>query len=171
MVAQKGAPSLTGRPSRLTMYLATLDCATSNPSLSSSPWIRGAPHSGFSMLIRRTSARRSASICGRPPPARFPTPVTAKAGPMPTHQCLGLDDRENIQNRRKPSIQLDKRTSGHCSSAERCRAPCAAERSTDVGAPHFGFKSALRLEWCGQDGHYETQQRDHGALTLGDSCG
>ena len=27
----------------------------------------------------------------------------------------------------------------------------------------------LRLEWCGQEGHYETQQRDHGALTLGDS--
>ena len=26
---------------RLTMYLATLDCATSNPSLSSSPWMRG----------------------------------------------------------------------------------------------------------------------------------
>jgi hemoglobin len=30
----------------LTMYLATLDWATSNPSLSSSPWIRGAPHKG-----------------------------------------------------------------------------------------------------------------------------
>src|SRR6201993_1634976 len=30
-----------GDPRRLTMYLATLDCATSNPSLSSSPWIRG----------------------------------------------------------------------------------------------------------------------------------
>src|SRR5450759_5655085 len=33
------------------MYLATLDCATSNPSLSSSPWMRGAPQSKFSMLI------------------------------------------------------------------------------------------------------------------------
>jgi hypothetical protein len=34
-----------GRAHRLTMYLATLDCATSNPSLSSSPWMRGAPQS------------------------------------------------------------------------------------------------------------------------------
>jgi hypothetical protein len=34
-----------------------------------------------------------------------------------------------------------------------------------------GLKSALRLEWCGQDGHYETQQRDHDALRLGDSFG
>ena len=52
-----------GGPRRLTMYLATLDCATSNPSLSSSPWMRGAPQSGFSMLIRRinrATPRRSA---------------------------------------------------------------------------------------------------------------
>src|ERR1700681_1107968 len=27
------------------MYLATLDCAISNPSVSSSPWMRGAPQS------------------------------------------------------------------------------------------------------------------------------
>ena len=59
-----------GRPRRLTMYLATLDCATSNPSLSSSPWMRGAPQSGFSTLIRRINARSSVSICGRPPNGR-----------------------------------------------------------------------------------------------------
>ena len=56
-----------GGPRRLTMYLATLDCAISNPSFSSSPWMRGAPQSGFSMLIRRINPRRSVSICGRPP--------------------------------------------------------------------------------------------------------
>jgi hypothetical protein len=32
-----------GGPNRLTKYLATLECATSNPSLSNSPWMRGAP--------------------------------------------------------------------------------------------------------------------------------
>src|SRR5271169_4714582 len=52
------------------MYLATLDCATSNPSLSSSPWMRGPPQSGFSILIRRIKARSSVSICGRPPRGR-----------------------------------------------------------------------------------------------------
>ena len=31
----------------VTMYLATLDCAIANPSLSSSPWMRGAPQRGF----------------------------------------------------------------------------------------------------------------------------
>src|SRR5205823_11831315 len=59
-----------GSPHRLTMYFATLDRATSKPSLSSSPWMRGAPHSGLSTLIRRISARRSASIWGRPPKER-----------------------------------------------------------------------------------------------------
>src|SRR4030081_2633476 len=37
-----------GGPRRRTMYLATVDWAISMPSLSNSPWIRGAPHSGFS---------------------------------------------------------------------------------------------------------------------------
>jgi len=59
-----------GGPRRLTMYLATLDCATSTPSLSSSPWIRGAPQSWFSVLICRISARNSALIGGRPPRRR-----------------------------------------------------------------------------------------------------
>ncbi len=59
-----------GGPRRSTMYLATLDCAISNPSLSSSPCMRGAPQSGFSTLIRRISTRRSVSICGRPPRGR-----------------------------------------------------------------------------------------------------
>jgi hypothetical protein len=35
----------------------------------------------------------------------------------------------------------------------------------------LGFKPALRIEWRSQGGHYETKQRDHGALTLGDSFG
>ena len=35
----------------------------------------------------------------------------------------------------------------------------------------FCLKPALRLEWRGQDGQYETQQRNHGAPTLGDSFG
>src|SRR5258708_12972490 len=36
----------------LAMYLATVDCAIWKPSLSSSPWMRGAPQSRFSLFIR-----------------------------------------------------------------------------------------------------------------------
>jgi len=35
-------------------------------SISSSPWIRGAPHFGFSLLMRRMRSRNSRSIFGRP---------------------------------------------------------------------------------------------------------
>ena len=37
VVMQEGPPSLAGRRLPFSMYLATLDCATSNPSLGSSP--------------------------------------------------------------------------------------------------------------------------------------
>src|SRR5262249_5203212 len=55
-----------GGPHRLTMYFATLDCATSKPSLSNSPWIRGAPTGGLSTLVRGMRGRRSASFWGGP---------------------------------------------------------------------------------------------------------
>src|ERR1700675_1362622 len=49
------------------MYLETVDWATSNPTSGVSPWIRGAPHSGFSLLIRQMRSRRlSRSTFGRP---------------------------------------------------------------------------------------------------------
>jgi hypothetical protein len=37
------------------------------PSLQSSPWVRGAPHSGFDTLISRMSWRISSGVLGRPP--------------------------------------------------------------------------------------------------------
>src|ERR1035437_6109938 len=40
--------------------------------------------------------------------ARLPAPVAAKAGPMPTHERLRTDNREDLKDRRKPAIQLDK---------------------------------------------------------------
>src|SRR6266480_2381781 len=95
-----------GGPHRLTMYFATLDWATSKPSLSSSPWMRGAPHNGFSALICRINAVRGdpRSASKR---ARFPTPVPAEAGSMPTDKGLRPDDRDGLQDRWKPSIQVD----------------------------------------------------------------
>ena len=38
------------------------------------------------------------------PRTRFPAPVAAKPGTMPTHKRLGTDDREDLQDRRKPAI-------------------------------------------------------------------
>jgi hypothetical protein len=99
VITQERSPSLAGRPPSFDHVLGDFDCATPNPSLSSSPWIRGAPQSGFSTfhppdqypqlcLYLRSPSQR----------ARLPTPVTAKADPMPTRERLGSDDYENLQD-------------------------------------------------------------------------
>src|ERR1022692_4319376 len=88
-----------GDPRRLTMYLATLDCATSNPSLSSSPWMRGAPQSGFLHAHPPDQyAQLRVDLRSPSPWARLPTPVAAKAGSVPTHEGLGPDGCENLQD-------------------------------------------------------------------------
>ena len=70
-----------GGPRRRIMYLETVDSAISNPSLSSSPWMRGAPNRfpggswedrGYSWFAGRTLLsghcfRRSCRRRGRPP--------------------------------------------------------------------------------------------------------
>src|SRR5260370_31434882 len=40
-------------------------------------------------------------------PSRFPAPIATKAVPMPAHQRLGTEDRDDLQDRRKPTIELD----------------------------------------------------------------
>jgi len=48
------------------MYLATVDWLTEMPNFWSSPWMRGAPQSGFKVDISRINARMSAGTPGRP---------------------------------------------------------------------------------------------------------
>src|SRR5882672_11940441 len=66
MIADNVLQPWDGGCHRLTMYLATLVWPISMPSLSNSPWIRGAPHSGLAMLISRISRRISTATVGRP---------------------------------------------------------------------------------------------------------
>jgi len=88
---------------------------------------------------------------------------------MPTHERLGTDDREDLQDRRKPSIQLDKEP------AIVVREPDPALHLTPQNDQLMSeghvlcFKPALRLEWRGQDDQDEAEQCKHCALTLGDS--
>jgi hypothetical protein len=51
VVVQEGTPGLRGRLRCRTTYFATVVSLISMPTLSNSPWIWGAPHSGFSRLI------------------------------------------------------------------------------------------------------------------------
>src|ERR1700736_6178806 len=103
-----------------------------------------------------------------PPRVRFPTPIATKAGPMPPHQRLRLDNRYDLQDRWKPSIHLDEEPAvvvGRLSST-----PHPAPQDDQLMPEHriLRFKPQLRLEWRGQDGQSETEQSDHSA-SLGDS--
>src|SRR3979490_543312 len=91
-------PWLGGRR-RLTMYLATLDCAASTPSLSSSPWMRGAPPKRiFDAHLPDQPARLRVDLRSPSHWERLSTPVAAKARPVPTHERLGPDDCEELQD-------------------------------------------------------------------------
>src|ERR1700731_3901343 len=66
VVVQKATPGWGGTLGRHGRYLPTVAWLTSMPSLSSSPWMRGAPQSGFAWLIWRIRSRTSRLILGRP---------------------------------------------------------------------------------------------------------
>src|SRR6202045_5026737 len=87
---------------------------------------------------------------------------------MPTHECLGPDDCENLQDRRKPAIQLDKEPAIIVRGPDATMQPTPQDNQLMPKHRVLSFKPQLRLEWQGQDGQSETEQPDHSA-SLGDS--
>src|SRR6201993_2068263 len=95
--------------------------------------------------------------------ARLPTPVAAKAGPMPPHQRLSLDNCNDLQDRWKPSIHLDEEpavVAGRLSST-----PYPTPPDDQLMSEHriLSLQQQLRLEWQSQDGQSETEHPDHSA--------
>src|ERR1700738_5491404 len=99
---------------------------------------------------------------------RLPTPGAAKAGPVPTHERLGPDDCENLQDRRKPAIQLNQEPAIMVREPDATRQPTPHDNQLMSKHRVLSLKPQLRLEWRGQDGQNETEQTDHSA-SLGDS--
>src|SRR6476619_2936702 len=93
--------------------------------------------------------------------ARSPPPIAAKASPMPTHQRLGPDNHENLQNRRKPAIQLDKEPA--IAVCESNTATQIAPQNNQLMSKHrvLSFKPQLRFEWRGQDVQNATKKPYH----------
>jgi hypothetical protein len=99
VVRQKGPPSLAGWPPPFDHVLGDARLRDLKSELEQ-----------FAVNARRTPKR----IFDAHPPdqdaqlyldlrspshwARLPTPVAAKAGPVPTHERLGPDDREDLQD-------------------------------------------------------------------------
>src|SRR5664279_2936533 len=110
MITQKGAPSLTRQPMLLDHIFGDARLRDIKPELEQfAVDTRCTPKRILHAHLPDQCAEVRLDLRPPSPGARLPTPVTAKAGPMPTHERLRLDDREDLQNRRKPAIQLDKK--------------------------------------------------------------
>src|SRR5258708_22872352 len=96
----------------------------------------------------------------RSPRVRFPTPIATKAGPMPPHQRFRLDNRNDLQDRWKPSIHLDEEPAvvvGKLSST-----PHPTPQDDQLMSEHriLRLKPALRLELRDQHGQKKPNQLD-----------
>ena len=74
------------------------------PSLSSSPWIRGAPHSGLAMLISWISRRHSRPATTA---SRLPAPIRPKTRAMPADNGIRFNDRQRIADFREQPIETN----------------------------------------------------------------
>src|SRR5262249_2414509 len=111
----------------------------------------------------RSDQLAQVGVDGRPSSkvARFPTPLPAKAGPVPSHEGLGANNRDGLEDRRKPSIQLDEEqpiTVRQLDAATRFP-PQYNQLMTERCI--LCLKSALRLERRGEQGEEEAKQSDH----------
>src|SRR5258708_8515253 len=83
--------------------------------------------------------------------AGFPTPVMAKAGPMPTHQGLRSDDSDGPEHRWKPSIQQDQEQAISICELYATPPPPLHHNHFITERPLLPLKPALRLDL--QDAH------------------
>src|ERR1700675_3792570 len=109
VVTQEGSPSLAGRPPPFDHVLGDARLRDLKPELEQfavNAW--RAPKRVFD--AHPPDQRAQLRVDLRPPShrARLPTPLEAKAGPVPTQERLGPDDRKALQDRRNPAVQLDK---------------------------------------------------------------
>src|ERR1700694_2745094 len=151
------------------MYLATVDCATLNPSSSSfavDAW--RTPKLVLRAHLPDQRAQFYLDSRAPSPRVRFPTLIATKAGPMPPHQRFRLDNRNDLQDRWKPSIHLDEEpvvVVGKLGSA-----PHLAPQDDQLMSEHriLRLKPAFRLERRGHNGQNKADQRNHRA-NLADS--
>src|SRR5262249_7463574 len=109
MITQKGAPSLAWRPTPFDHVLGDARLRDLKPELEQfavDAW--RAPKRIFDAHLPDQDAQLRLDLRSPSPWARLPTPITVKSGSVPTHERLGPDDCENLQDCWKPAIKLDK---------------------------------------------------------------
>ena len=88
-------------------------------------------------------------------------PVLTEAGSVPTHESLGPDDRDGLEDRWKPSIQHDQEQAISIRELDAAAHPPLQHNQLMSKCRVLCLKSALRLEQRGEQGQEEAEQRDH----------
>src|SRR5258705_3284142 len=99
VVTQEGSPSVAGRPPSFDHVLGDARLRGLKPELEQfavDAW--RAPKRIFDAHPPDQCAQLRVDLRSPSLWARLPTPVAAKAGPVPTHERLGPDDCENLQD-------------------------------------------------------------------------
>ena len=99
VVTQEGPPSLAGRPPPFDHVLGDARLRDLKPELEQfavNAW--RAPKRVFDAHPPDQRAQLRVDLRSPSQWARLPTPVATKAGPVPTHERLGPDDREDLQD-------------------------------------------------------------------------
>ena len=99
VVTQEGPPSLAGRRPSFDHVLGDARLRDLKPELEQlavNAW--RTPKRILPAHLPDQSAQLCVDLRSPSQWARLPTPVAAKAGPMPTHERLGPDDGENLQD-------------------------------------------------------------------------
>jgi hypothetical protein len=169
VVTQEGSPSLAGRRPSFDHVLGDARLRDLKPELEQfavDAW--RAPKRIFDAHPADQYAQLRVDLRSPSQWARLPTPVTAKAGPVPTKEGLGPDDCEDLQDRRNPAVELDKEPAIIVRKLDATMQPTPQDHQLMSKHRVLSFKPKLRLEWRGQHGQSETEQPDHSA-NLGDS--
>jgi hypothetical protein len=80
---------------------------------------------------------------------------------MPAHEGLGPDDRDDLQDRWKPSIQLDQEQAIAVRELDATAHPPLQHNRLMSESRILCLKSGLGLERRGEQGQEEAEQRDH----------
>jgi hypothetical protein len=109
MITQGGLPSLAGWSPSFDHVLSDARLCDFKPELEQfavGTW--RAPKRIFDAHPPDQIAQFRVDLRSPSPWARLPTPVAAKASSVPTHERIGPNESENLQDCWKPTVQLDK---------------------------------------------------------------
>src|SRR5258706_6199810 len=162
MVTQEGAPSLGGRPGSLDHVLRDARLSDLKAEFEQLAMdARGAPQWIVNAHLPDQSPQARIELRSASEGAGFPTPVMAKAGPMPTQQGLRSDDSDGPEHRWKQSRQQDQEQAIPICELGATPHPALQHNQLMTERRVLGLKSALRLERRDGQGQEEEEERDH----------